>query len=171
MSINLEILKMAKEIVINEYVDRRAQIHNEWLAKSEELWQKSKQRTRYPDIPPYPTEIDIVSRAKVMYDFMKDTSDKTTKLVKDDYLITTNDFYIGVNLEKSINISLPENPIDGIYVIIKLEMKNTNGHTLTITANNNSLIDQNEFVELKYPNETISLISRNKKWNIISHAA
>lgn len=171
MIANLEILKMAKEIVINAYVDHRAQIHNDWLAQSDELWQKSKQRLRYPIIPPYPTEVEIVERAKVMYKFMNESLDKSTKLVTDDYVISPNDFYIGVELEKSINMKLPENPTDGMYVVIKLEMKNTDGKKLTIMSDNKTLIDQNEFVELKYPNETISLISRNGKWNIISHAA
>jgi hypothetical protein len=171
MSINLEILKMAKDIVINAYVDHRAQLHNDWLAKSDELWQKSKQRLRYPDIPPYPSETDIVERAKIISEFMTMPLYKSTKLITDDYVITLNDFYIGVNLEKSINMKLPENPTDGMYLIIKIEMKNVDDKKLTITTEGKTLIDQNDFVELRYPNETISLISRNGKWNIISHAA
>lgn len=171
MSINLEILKMAKDIVINAYVDRRAQIHNDWLAKSDELWQKSKQRLRYPDIPPYPTELDIVERAKIMSDFMNRPVDKSVKLITDDYIISATDFYIGVELTKSINVQLPENATDGMYFIIKIEMKNTDGKKLTLMTNGKTSIDQHETIELKYPNETISLISRDGKWNIISHAA
>jgi hypothetical protein len=66
----LEILKMAKEIVINEHVDRRAEVHNQWLLDSDLLWKSRKLRLAYPPIPPYPTEIDIVVRAKTLMDFL-----------------------------------------------------------------------------------------------------
>jgi hypothetical protein len=66
----LEILKMAKEIVINEHVDQRAEVHNQWLLDSDLLWKSRKLRLAYPTIPPYPTEIDIVVRAKVLMDFL-----------------------------------------------------------------------------------------------------
>jgi hypothetical protein len=66
----LEILKMARELVINEYTDKRAQDHNKWLANSELLWKTNKVRLPYPDIPPYPTEIEIVKRAQVLMDFL-----------------------------------------------------------------------------------------------------
>ena len=66
----LEILKMAKEIVINEHVDRRAEVHNQWLLDSDLLWKSRKLRLAYPTILPYPTEIDIVVRAKVLMDFL-----------------------------------------------------------------------------------------------------
>lgn len=61
---------MTKEIVINEHVDRRAEIHNQWLVESEYLWKTRQLRLAYPAIPPYPTEIDIVIRAKVLMDFL-----------------------------------------------------------------------------------------------------
>lgn len=70
--VNLEILRMAKEIVINEYTDRRAQDHNTWLKNSEELWRTKKQKLPYPEIPPYPTEYDIVKRAQILFGFLKD---------------------------------------------------------------------------------------------------
>lgn len=67
---SLEILKIAKELVINEHIDRRAEIHNRWLVESEYLWKTRKLRLAYPSIPPYPTEIDIVLRAKTLMEFL-----------------------------------------------------------------------------------------------------
>lgn len=67
----LEILKMARELVINEYTDRRAQDHNKWLADFEVVWKNNRIRLPYPDIPPYPTETQIVARAQVLLDFLK----------------------------------------------------------------------------------------------------
>lgn len=67
---SLEVLKLTKEIVINEHIDRRAEIHNRWLVESEHLWKTRKLRLAYPSIPPYPTEVDIVLRAKVLLEFL-----------------------------------------------------------------------------------------------------
>lgn len=66
----LEILKMAKDLVINEYTERRAQTHNVWLVESQRLWQSQRIRLIYPPIPPYPTEIDILKKAKILVDFV-----------------------------------------------------------------------------------------------------
>lgn len=67
----LEILRMARELVINEYVDRRAQEHNQWLSQSEALWATKKMRLPYPTIPPYPTEDVIVARAQKLFAFIE----------------------------------------------------------------------------------------------------
>lgn len=66
----LEILRMARELVINEYTDRRAQDHNEWLYESERLWATRRMKLKYPIIPPYPTEQDIIERAQILLKFL-----------------------------------------------------------------------------------------------------
>lgn len=68
--VNLEILRIAKDLVINEYTDRRAQDHNKWLRESEEMWRNKQVKLPYPDIPPYPTEVDIVKRAQTLFAFL-----------------------------------------------------------------------------------------------------
>jgi hypothetical protein len=70
--IALDILKMARELVLNEYTDKRAQDHNKWLADFETVWKNTRVRLPYPDIPPYPTETEIVKRAQVLMDFIHD---------------------------------------------------------------------------------------------------
>lgn len=71
----MEILRMARELVINEHTDKRAQMHNEWLAQSEYLWKTKKQKLAYPTIPPYPTEAEILVRAKTLIGFLKNDED------------------------------------------------------------------------------------------------
>jgi hypothetical protein len=90
----LEILKMARELVINEYVDRRAQEHNEWLDKSTTLWQTSRMKLAYPVIPPYPTENDIVNRAKTLLEFLITDSDN------DEEIETLDDFNQEIKYEE-----------------------------------------------------------------------
>lgn len=76
--INLEILRMAKELVTNEYMDRRAQLHNQWLKDSEEQYLLFGKQPSYPDIPPYPTEQDVVTRAQSLLNFLLDNHDKVS---------------------------------------------------------------------------------------------
>jgi hypothetical protein len=68
--IALELIKISKELVINEYTDKRAQEHNKWLINSEKLWKFNKVNLPYPDIPPYPTENDIIKKAQILMDFL-----------------------------------------------------------------------------------------------------
>lgn len=66
---------MARELVINEYIDRRAQEHNEWLGRSSELWKTQRMTLAYPVIPPYPTEKEIIVRANALMEFLLTVED------------------------------------------------------------------------------------------------
>lgn len=82
---------MAKELVTNEYIDRRAQLHNKWLKEAEDSYLTLGATVPYPDIPPYPTENDVVARAQALLKFLLDnnelvstvagTSDKSTMAI------------------------------------------------------------------------------------------
>lgn len=66
----LTILKMAQEMLHNEYVDRKAQAHNDWVVMAEAVWRTQRTRLPYPGFPPYPTENDVVSKAEVLFGFL-----------------------------------------------------------------------------------------------------
>ena len=66
----LELLRMAVQLVTNEYIDRRAQDHNAWLAQSDALWKARREKLPYPAFPPYPNEAVIVARANVLSEFL-----------------------------------------------------------------------------------------------------
>ena len=65
-----EVLKMSRELVLNEHTDRRAQIHNNWLVESEQLWITRRVKLAYPEIPAYPTEAEILARADKLMKFL-----------------------------------------------------------------------------------------------------
>ena len=67
---SLEILRMARELVLNEHQDRRANIHNQWLVDADNLLMTQRLRLAYPPIPPHPTEADIIARAQILFDFL-----------------------------------------------------------------------------------------------------
>lgn len=82
-SYNWEVLKMARDLVINEYTDRRAQLHNEWVSKSR-LFNKSGGVLPYPEIPPYPTELEILDRAQSLLNFLNSGHASAADGAKDD---------------------------------------------------------------------------------------
>lgn len=96
-TIYFELLKMAKEVVVNEYIDRRAQDHNQWLADAEIAWKLRRVRIPYPTIPPYPTEKEIVARAQTLYDFIENK--------KENFVVENSNVLVPAPSEK---ISTPE---------------------------------------------------------------
>jgi hypothetical protein len=72
----LELLRMARELVINEYIDKRAQDHNRWLAEADVVWRTRGVKLAYPPFPSYPTEIEIITRATALSEFLNAPSQK-----------------------------------------------------------------------------------------------
>ena len=75
----LEILRMAKEILFNEYVDKKAQLHNQWLADSDVAWRTRRMRLPYPVFPPYPDNEMIIARALQLERFLNSQPDTEEK--------------------------------------------------------------------------------------------
>lgn len=67
---NVELLKIAKDLVYSEYATKKNDIHEKWVVESLYLWQTQQVRMAYPELPPYPTDRDIVDRAKSLVEFM-----------------------------------------------------------------------------------------------------
>jgi len=65
-----ELLKMAQELLREEYINHRAEDHNKWLAENEELWRTKRRNVPYPPFTPYPTDEAIVSAASNLYNFI-----------------------------------------------------------------------------------------------------
>lgn len=68
----IELIKMARELVINEYLDRRSQDHNKWVSDAEQVWKTQGKRLAYPSFPIYPSELDIIKKAKSLQEFLQD---------------------------------------------------------------------------------------------------
>lgn len=67
---NLELLRLAKELAYADYNNRRANIHNQWVVDNDRMQRTHKVNVPYPSIPQYPTEDEIISRAKKLIDFL-----------------------------------------------------------------------------------------------------
>jgi hypothetical protein len=66
----LELIKMARELLNEEYINRRAQDHNRWLAESDVMWRTKRVKLPYPPFASYPTDEEIVAKATVLYNFV-----------------------------------------------------------------------------------------------------
>lgn len=66
----MEILKMARELLNEEYINRRAQDHNRWVAESDVAWRTRRMKLPYPPFASYPTEEEIVNKAAALYKFI-----------------------------------------------------------------------------------------------------
>ena len=70
MTQRFELLKIARQMLIEAYINRRAEDHNAWLAESELMWKNNKSHLKYPNFPPYPTEEDVIAKAETLYRFI-----------------------------------------------------------------------------------------------------
>lgn len=78
--IRLELLKMAKEMLTEEYYGKRDQISQDWQVKVESAKLHGQQIPEHPALPPYPTENDVITKAQSLNGFVSNTpSDKVSK--------------------------------------------------------------------------------------------
>lgn len=91
-----------------------------------------------------------------------------TVLVDSDYCAVAKDDYIGVVSNAPVKITLPKNPEDGNWVIVKVEMPAPIGiKKVTITTADGSLIDGVTNKTLQQPYECVQLLYRGSEWHVI----
>jgi hypothetical protein len=89
-------------------------------------------------------------------------------LVSDDYTATCNDYYIGVNSDEPVTITLPEDCTDCCEIIVKAEMGPPLGNRkVTITTSDGALIDGHDEIIITVPYGVINLICRGGDWHTI----
>ncbi len=82
--IRLELLKMAKEMLSDEYYGKREVISNEWSTKVEVAKINGGEMPVHPGFPAYPSETEIIAKAQTLNGFVSNipldtkTSKKST---------------------------------------------------------------------------------------------
>ena len=89
-------------------------------------------------------------------------------LTNKDYSVKPDDYYIGVNSTKPVNVILPTSPQEGKIYVIKLEMQPPVGNRKVTLKGNGKLIDGQSSVILENAYESITIIFRGDGWYIIS---
>lgn len=80
--IRLELLKMAKDMLSDEYHGKREKISTEWHVQVENARHAGGVAPIHPDLPAFPTEADIITKASALNGFVSQiptTQEKTKK--------------------------------------------------------------------------------------------
>ena len=80
--IRLELLKMAKDMLVEDYYGKREIISNQWQTQIESARLKGGEPPAHPGFPDYPTEAQIVQKANELNNFVSQiptTQEKTSK--------------------------------------------------------------------------------------------
>ena len=81
--IRLELLKMAKDMLVEEYYGKKEQVSQDWHVKVENARHAGAVPPEHPAMPAYPTEADIVAKAAQLNGFVSQipqtTLEKTSK--------------------------------------------------------------------------------------------
>lgn len=86
-----------------------------------------------------------------------------TKTINDSYEVQEDDFYLGVNCEKPITITLPSEVENGRFLVIKAEMKPPMSNRIITIKAPDKTIDGYASRTLQVSHETVRLIY-NDNW-------
>ena len=76
--IRLELLKMAKELLMEEYYSNKDRLQQEWHVKVESAKLNGQAIPDHPAFPTYPTENEIITKAQSLNGFVSNiTAEKT----------------------------------------------------------------------------------------------
>ena len=72
--IRLELLKMAKDLLVDEFYARKEVVTNQWQTQVSAAQIAGTTSPDHPPLPLFPTEIDIVSKADALNQFVSQTT-------------------------------------------------------------------------------------------------
>ena len=80
--IRLELLKMAKEMLEQDYYGNREKVSNEYAAKCDHAKMNGQPIPEHPGFSPFPSEIEVIKKATELNGFVSQiptTQEKTSK--------------------------------------------------------------------------------------------
>ena len=80
--IRLELLKMAKDMLNDDYYGKREVISNVWQSKLEIAKINGGELPEHPGFPTYPSESEIIAKAQVLNGFVSNIPNIDTKTSK-----------------------------------------------------------------------------------------
>lgn len=108
----LELLKMARTLLNEEYINRRAEDHNKWLAECDESWRTRRIKLPYPPFAPYPSEAEIVAKALTLYNFVNPDSAKPAEAEAEGGLTKREVAAISEITKNKTEVTYTPSPID-----------------------------------------------------------
>ena len=80
--IRLELLKMARDMLYDEYNAQRDRIQSEWNVQCDSAKAKGETPPLHPALPQTPSEIDIISKAQTLNGFVSNIPVELPKVTK-----------------------------------------------------------------------------------------
>ena len=80
--IRLQLLIIAKDMLNDDYYGKREQISNQWQSDCEIAKMKGEDPPKHPGFPSYPTESEIITKAKTLNDFVSNITVDTKPTTK-----------------------------------------------------------------------------------------
>ena len=80
--IRLELLKMAKELLMEEYYSSKDRLQQEWHVKVDVAKLNGQAIPDHPAFPTYPTENDIINKAQSLNGFVSNITPEKTNSKK-----------------------------------------------------------------------------------------
>ena len=78
--IRLELLRMAKELLMENYFSEKERLSNDWNVKVDVAKLNGQPVPEHPVFPTYPSEADIINKAQTLNGFVSNTTvDKPNK--------------------------------------------------------------------------------------------
>ena len=78
--IRLELLRMAKELLMENYFSEKERLSNDWNVKVDVAKLNGQPVPEHPAFPTYPSEAEIINKAQTLNGFVSNTTvDKPTK--------------------------------------------------------------------------------------------
>ena len=68
--IRLELLKMARDMLSDEYSGKREQVSNNWSTQVESARHAGQVAPEHPGFPAYPSETEIIAKAAILNGFV-----------------------------------------------------------------------------------------------------
>lgn len=72
-TLQLEVLKIARDMLMDEYVERVNQMEQRWSAESALNWRAYQRIIPYPTLPAPPTVEDILEKSQMLLEFFNGT--------------------------------------------------------------------------------------------------
>jgi len=71
--IRLELLKMAKDMLTDDFHSKRDILQQEWQTQVAAAQIAGTASPKHPDLPAFPTETDIITKAEILNNFVSQT--------------------------------------------------------------------------------------------------
>lgn len=67
---------LARQQILKEQLEKRVTDLDDWLAQCDIVWKEQRVLLPYPKYPNYPSDDEVIARAKLLYDFDQETNKK-----------------------------------------------------------------------------------------------